>query len=39
MHKPLNSIDVTHDYDLKENDEQQGEGGCIVVKDNKPIIS
>lgn len=41
LHKnnlPLNSIDVTHNYDLKKNDKQQGECCCIVIEYCEPII-
>lgn len=38
MHKPFNSIDASHDEDLKKNDKQQGEGGCVVIKYCKPVI-
>lgn len=38
MHKPLNSIDVTHNYDLKQNDKQQGERCCVVIEYYEPVI-
>lgn len=38
IHKPFNSVDVTHSYDLREDNEQQGESGSIVVEHGKPVI-
>lgn len=39
IHKPSDSIDVTDSYDLDEDDEQQGERGCIVIEYGKPVIA
>jgi len=36
---PSDAVDVTHSNGFYQHDEQQREGGCIVVKDVKPIIS
>lgn len=36
---PSQPVDVTHSDGFYQNDEQQREGGCIVIEDVEPVVA